>query len=272
MNNLICPVCKNELLKQDAAFRCANGHSFDIASQGYVNLIPAGKARAGDSREMVAARFAFLEKGYYHFLRKTLCTLALQNLPENSERALVDAGCGEGYYTTGLAEMLAEQGRPVSTLGLDISKSAVRLAAKRGSDVQYVVASLFDMPVRSDSADMVVNIFAPVCGSEFRRVLHSGGILVIVGPGPRHLFGLKEILYEHPYENKENRFDLGGFVQEDVFTTGEDIRIPSRADIENLFKMTPYYWKTGSEDASRLETMDSLDTWVEFEIRVYRKL
>ena len=183
---------------------------------------------------------------------------------------MLDAGCGEGYYTN----MLAEKAGAV--LGFDLSKfgvSAASKAAKRAclDNVFYATASVFELPVKDDSVDCVVNIFAPCAEQEYMRSLKSGGVLIVVGAGKNHLMGLKRALYDSTYENGE-RADLPvNMSLEETITKAFDISVNGKEHIEALFSMTPYYWRTSVSDKDKLLSLDTLNTEVEFEIRVYRK-
>ena len=129
-----CPVCAAPLDRGERAYTCPNGHSYDIAREGYVHLLPANRKHArdpGDDRDMAAARNRFLSGGWYAPLRRTLCELALERLGETAAPAVLDSGCGEGYYTAGVYRALMETGRPVRMAGVDLSKPSLRWAARR---------------------------------------------------------------------------------------------------------------------------------------------
>ena len=253
--------------------RCAKGHSFDVAKEGYVHLLGADRMHTrapGDSKEMVAARRAFLAGGYYAPFAQALCALLEQELAGHRTPLVLDAGCGDGYYTAAAARALPQ----ASIAAFDVSKPAVRAAAveTRGlANVQCAVAGSFAIPILSETADAVCNIFSPAAPVEFARVLRRGGALIYAVPGPRHLFGLKEVLYDTPYENPLQDTAYAGFALEKrvpvrtVFTLrGEAIR--------QLFAMTPYYWKTPREGAERLAACSELTTEAAFDFVLYRRL
>lgn len=267
-----CPVCGQALIQEGQTLRCSAGHSFDLASGGYVNLWVTNRTHAGDSKGMVTARHRFLESGAYGFLLNRLCSETAAFLRERDEQdpLIVDAGCGEGYYTAGIAAHLRRQGIPAAVAGIDISKAAVRTGAKRGEDVSLAVASLFKLPLRPASADIVLSVFAPVCGAECARVLKPGGVLFIVSPGPKHLFGLKEILYDNPYENPPNSYYLPGFRQARQFSEKREILVRG-GQMNDLFAMTPYYWKTPADASARLAHLPTLTTSLDFHVDVYER-
>jgi Methylase involved in ubiquinone/menaquinone biosynthesis len=184
---------------------------------------------------------------------------------------VLDAGCGEGYYTGRLSDSLSAQGFSPELYGFDISKFAVKAAAKAYKSIAFAVASCFAIPVADGSADCVVDVFAPLVEDEFLRVLRPGGVLILAVPGPRHLFGLKEILYDVPYENEYRETEYAGFSFIRRVAVQDTIHIAGAQTVQNLFAMTPYYWKTPVEGSRRLSETAVLDTEIEFDFLIYRK-
>ena len=269
MINFICPVCRNELCEEDKLYRCKNGHCFDKSKFGYVNLLQSQKSSAkrhGDDRLMVRARRDFLDAGYYSFLRDTLCEICLEYLPSGGN--ILDAGCGECYYS---AEINSRYGQNAAFFGVDISKDALEFASKRKCGVKTAVASLFDLPFADSSLDMLLNIFSPEAFDEFHRVLKSGGYLIRVIPLENHLLGLKAAIYDKPYINDVPSAKLSGFELVGTKQIKSVLILDSNEAIQNLFKMTPYYYKTSAADQGKINSLDRLETQAEFEIRIYRK-
>ncbi len=266
--NFICPVCSEELSEESSLYRCEKGHCFDKSKFGYVNLLQSQKSSAkrhGDDRMMVRARRDFLDKGYYGFLRDELCNICNEMLTDGAR--VIDAGCGECWYSHGIKEVC----KAINLYGIDISKDALEFASKRKINISMAVASVFDLPFADGCADCVLNIFSPEADSEFFRVLKSGGLLIKVIPLERHLFNLKKEIYNNPYENEVPDALLEGFSLVKTLQIRDEIKLDSNEDIQNLFKMTPYYYKTGKNDQQKIESLHSLKTQAEFEIRVYRK-
>lgn len=252
------------------SYVCENKHSFDISKEGYANFhlqSKGDKSPSGDSKEMVGARQSFLSKGYYENLKDALCRLAEKYSKENS--CIVDCGCGEGYYTASVGDFLSEKNQKI--LGFDISKTAVRQAAKRTKNALFFVANVFELPLFHESVDIVLSIFAPFAFEEFRRILKKGGFFITVSPDREHLFELKSLLYDKPYFNEESETVLEGFALVENITTSNIIEINNNEDINNLFLMTPYYWKTGINSFHKLKDLKTLKTKTEFNIRVYKK-
>lgn len=269
MIGFICPVCRGELYEEGKSLKCLRGHCFDISKFGYVNLLMSSKSSAkhhGDDRLMVRARRDFLDKGYYSFLCKKLCEICAEYLNEDS--VILDAGCGECYYSSAIRTALPG----ASVFGVDISKDALEFAFKRKSGVSCAVGSVFNLPVADSSVDCVLNVFSPEAFSEYNRVLKFGGVLIRVIPLEKHLFSLKEAVYDKPYLNDVPDASIEGFILEDEIIVSDEFIVTSNADLQNLFKMTPYYYKTGKSDQQKLESIDSLKTVAEFGIRIYRKV
>ncbi len=266
----ICPVCRKTLEKDRGSYRCGSGHCFDIAKEGYVNLLPANQRHSnmpGDDREMVNARTHFLDGGWYAPLRARLCELAGQYAGEKP--VLLDAGCGEGYYTTGLCAVAAAKNG--CTVGIDLSKAAVRKAAKRCTRAEIAVASVYHLPLAEKTVDLLIDCFSPLANEEFRRVLKPGGSFLYVVPGPQHLWELKKILYDQPYENPVREEEYAGFIQCEAVPLEFRFSLKNQEDIAALFHMTPYTWKTPKQGAERLEWLHALEVTAQFRILAFRR-
>jgi len=271
MIQVICPVCGAALEPQGTAWRCVQGHCFDVARQGYVNLLTVTQKHSrhpGDTREMVAARRAFLDAGWYAPIAKTLVDLVRRFCPETA--SVLDAGCGEGYYTAEMAKTLREREYRPKVAGIDISKAALQEAAKRDRETEYAVASCFHLPVAGESVDLLLSVFAPYCGEEFLRVLKPDGQFIMTIPLENHLYGLKEAIYEKPYRNEVKPYELEGFRLVDCRELRYEMTVRGQ-EIESLFMMTPYYYKTGAADQQKLLAKTELTTPVEFAVLRYEK-
>jgi len=272
-----CPLCGAPLQESEAsALKCAQGHSFDRAREGYWHLLPVQNTRArapGDSREMVAARRAFLEAGYYDIFGRAAGELALQYgrpAAANAPLRLLDTGCGEGWYDRRIASAFAAAQRPLQLAGFDIAKPAVRLAARALPNARYAVASSFRQPVRGGWADVVFNCFSPFAREEFVRVLRTGGRLIYVVPAARHLYGLKAVLYAEPYANPVQDIAYEGFAQIAEREASGRITVPAQ-HLAALFAMTPYYWRTPRDGAERLAALPQLETEISFRFLIFEK-
>ena len=264
---LRCPICKASVTADETQriCRCSGQktHSFDFSRSGYLNFGGA-HAGEGDKKPAIMARRLFLDAGFYQPLAEELDRI----LKQISAKRIVDAGCGEGYYTNSLAKERL-------LLGVDLSKDGVDYAARRAKQnntgAGFAVASVFDMPIADSAADAVLNIFAPCAEREYARVLKKDGYCILVGAGKDHLMGLKRALYEDPYINP-GREDLPKqMVLEKRTELQYEIAVKSNEMIEALFSMTPYYWRTSREDRRKLESLNALTTEVHFDIFLFRK-
>ena len=259
---LICPVCGLQLSLEGRTLRCEKNHSFDMAKEGYVNLLRSSKNGdlIGDDKTSARCRRDFLNKGYYAPLRDALVALF-----SNREGTLLDICCGEGYYTSALGENDA-----LSVYGFDISREMVRLAAKRGKGT-YFVANMACIPVADCSFDYAVHLFAPFNEKEFARIIKSGGRLYTVIPGKEHLYGLKQAVYDTPYYNDEKLPQIQALRLVGTQTVTATITLASQEDIDAVFRMTPYYFHTSAQDKEKLAAIDTLKTNISFVIAEYVK-
>ena len=267
-----CPLCGAPLERTEHTYRCPAGHSFDIAKEGYVHLLPPNRkhsAAPGDDREMAAARREFLSKEYYRPLMNTICSRILALSGETPR--ILDTGCGEGYYTAGVYQALTAAGKRPVMAGTDISKFILRYAARRCRAIEFAVASSYRLPLGDESVDVLLNCFSPLALEEFRRVLRPGGYFLYVVPAADHLWQLKEVLYDHPYPNEEKETPYEGFTYREIAPVEYTIHLPCSADIQALYHMTPYCWKTPREGAERLGRLETLDCRIAFRIHIFQK-
>ena len=273
---LACPLDGNPLRRAGAVWRCADGHSFDIASQGYTNLLPVQNKRSrdpGDSKEMVAARRRFLESGAYQPIAAAVSQAVLADLPPGS-LACLDAGCGEGYYLRQLAdaaERSSEQ-QTLALLGLDISKWAVISAAKRDKRSNWIVGSNANLPVPTAALDRVLCMFGFPVYAEFARVLKTGGLLLQVDAGPDHLRELRETIYPTLKAERTTPTAIpDGFTPD----TTESIRyspdLVGQAQIAALLAMTPHLYRATAEGRAKAAALTALTVTVDVRLNCLRR-
>ena len=267
----VCPKCMRPLaVGERGVAACGGGHTFDRARDGYYNLLLSNTGGThGDNREMLEARRRFLDTGAYLPLANKVAELVLADFPEGG--ALLDIGCGEGYYTSIVSAKLREAGKCPDVHGFDISKDGVRLTAKRDKSFSLAVASAYKMPIADESFDVAMNVFSPLALEETVRILRHGGRFIMAIPDVNHLFGLKSALYATPYKNKPESPELEGL---DLIATERvhyTLKLRSAEEINALFMMTPYAYRTPPESRARLLSMLSLETEVEFVVFVYQK-
>ncbi len=271
---LICPICGARLVKEGKSFMCTSQetkkrHCFDISSARYADL-SYRSGGSGDPKDAVTDRTAFLDKGYYEPLSNEINAICKKYLAD--EFLLIDAGCGEGYYS----ERIATMSPNAFVFGADLSKHAVHKASVRrnirgGNNSFYAVSSIFTLPVAPNTADCVLSMFAPVAEEEVLRVLKDDGYLIVGAAGENHLYDLKEAIYDEVHLNDE-RADLPQklhFV--DKINVSYKAVIDNNEDLMRLFGMTPYRFRTSEKSMNILKSLNSLDVEVDVDFYVYRK-
>ncbi|WP_419147876.1 23S rRNA (guanine(745)-N(1))-methyltransferase [Pseudoalteromonas 'SMAR'] len=260
-----CPLCHQPLYQGGISYRCNQNHQFDIAKEGYVNLLPVQNKKSkqpGDNAEMVAARRAFFDTDHYHFLRDHLANRVAAMAPST----VLDLGCGEGFYT----QAIAQQCNSSQVYGVDIAKTAVRYGAKRYSQVNFSVASIKDAPFADGFADVIVSVFAPVFAEELARLASQTGKLIVVAPGPRHLFELKSLIYQEVKLHKTP--DVPDGFALDTSKQLEQTQTFDYECVQNLVMMTPFAWKFKQEHFEQLEKLGKIDITLSFVVSEYHKV
>lgn len=254
--NLICPVCKNKLVNNQKSYICSQNHCFDISKSGYTNLKLSSSKISGDTPEMVLARIKFLSQDFYLPLKQFLIAKIA------NDDSVIDLGCGEGYYTSSMASKTS------NIIAVDLSKSALTHGSKNDKITNYILASIFEIPISDMSADIIFNIFAPYPEQEVKRTLKESGYFIKVDPGPNHLFELKQQLYKEPYLNETKPLD--SLVLKDTHTLTYQIDL-NQQQLLDLYHMTPYCYKTSIENFNKLKQVTHLTITCEFVIYTYSK-
>ena len=271
---LACPLDGAPLQREAATWRCASGHCFDVASQGYANLLPVQHKRSrdpGDSKEMAVARRRFLNAGHYQPIADAVARAIFADAPVDAPLACLDAGCGEGFY---LRQLAAAAGpRSLALLGLDISKWAVQAAAKQDQRPNWVVGSNANLPVLSETLDRVLCMFGfPVYG-EFARVLKPGGQLLLVEAGPQHLRELREIIYPVLKTKASTQAEVPpGFAHLATETLHAEVELSSREQVADLLVMTPHLYRATAEGKARAAALTALTLSVDVRLIRYQRL
>lgn len=277
---LACPLDGEPLHLAGSAWRCAAGHSFDVAKQGYVNLLPVQQKRStdpGDSKPMVAARQRFLEAGYYQPIAQAVSNHLLSRAEVRSASSFgcLDAGCGEGYYLRELSRA-ASNSRPLSLVGLDISKWAVLSAAKQDDKksplCSWVVGSNAHLPVQTATLDGVLCMFGFPVHQEFSRVLKPGGLLVQVDAGAGHLRELREVIYSTLKPDATSEREVPeGFTQLFTESLSYQIALEGQESIGDLLAMTPHLYRASQEGRARAAALDALTLTVDARLMIYER-
>lgn len=231
-----------------------------------MNLLLANQRRSkdpGDDKAMMAARAAFLDAGHYAPVADALADAVLA---DPAALRIVDVGCGEGHYLRRLREL---SDRPLELHGLDISRHAVEAAAKRDPAGLYAVAGAHRLPLLTQAADALISQFAPLETAEAHRALRPSGRLIVGAPGPRHLFGLRSLIYETPTEHPEIAPLTEGFTLTAEARVRYNLELRAPDAVAALIGMTPYAWAADARE--RLAGLDRLDTEVDVLIRTYER-
>ncbi len=263
-----CPLCKSGFESTVAGFRCEQGHEFDRAREGYVNLLPVQHKNSkapGDTKDMLRSRREFLEKGYYAPLVDTLAELLAEPVAQApSSFHLLDSGCGEGYY---LGCLRSKLGLPAA-FGLDIAKDAARLTAKRDKSLSVVVASGYNLPVADASIDAILRIFAPGDAQEYARVLKPDGHFIVVSPGPQHLQELRALVMPDARDHEAPAHEPGFVCEQTRSVTFTQVY--DQQALQQMLAMTPIFWRASIEGKAALGACTETSITADFLVRVYR--
>ena len=274
--NLACPIDGARLEFHGKQVDCENGHVFDIARQGYVNLLPVQHKRSkqpGDSKEMVSARTRFLGSGVYEPVADKLAEIACAQVSGDKETCFMDAGCGEGYYFSYVFNILKNKKgcSDLSFVGLDISKDAIVGAAKRNKQITWIVGTNRQPPVAPASVDIVVCVFGFQSFEGFHKMLKPGGKLILVEPGPDHLVELREVIYAEVKKSEAPDLSYAegmGFSRVDSqklqFKTGAI----HNQQINNLLVMTPHFYRASKQGREVASKLTELELTVDVVIRI----
>lgn len=270
--NLACPLDAKKLEQTDKQLVCENGHSFDIARQGYVNLLPVQHKRSkqpGDSKAMVLARARFLNTGLYLPVAKKLNEIVLARIISDKSinhkgHCILDAGCGEGYYLDYIFNSLKNEknANTYSFIGLDISRDAILQGAKRNRRISWIVGTNRQPPVKKNSVDIILCLFGFLSIDGFNKILKSGGLIILVDPGPEHLKELREIIYPEIKKTDQvstQQTEKKGFTLVNSEALQFKVKLNNNEQISNLLLMTPHFYrasKAGRDVACHLPRLD----------------
>ena len=263
----VCPVCGGplQLHPSGKSYACQNQHSFDLAKEGYLNLLPVQHKHSkepGDSKQMMIARREFLEAGFYEPMAKAVAMMIDANRTKGQGMRLLDLGCGEGYYSRKIA-FYCNHSEQIALHGIDIAKFAIAAAAKKQPNARFIVASSNRLPYTDQYFDFVLRVFAPSDDDELKRVLKSSGHLLTVTPGPRHLWQLKEFIYAEVKEHASESLVPQGFERLTAQRISYKIT-PNPQQRMALLQMTPFAWRANESVQQSLNSVSELEIETDF--------
>ncbi len=268
---MICPICGKTLTRGEKSFSCIKRHSFDLAKQGYVNLLPVQNKKSlhpGDTKEMLLARREFLNSGIYMPICSSVTETAYKLLKNTANPQIVDIGCGEGYYTTAIKNTV----KGCSCMGIDISKDAVKMACSRDKEIVWAVATAGCLPVADNSTELITAMFSLISKDEYTRILKKGGYIIEVIAGNNHLIELKHIIYDDVYKQDKKPAYISDSFKEISREEQEFSFTLDNAQLKNLLMMTPHLWRIKKENREKLEQTENLTLTAHYWIRVLKKL
>ena len=263
----ICPICQSPLIQHQPSkgYYCKNKHHFDLAKEGYLNLLPVQHKKSkepGDSRAMMRSRRNFLETGFYQPLAQAIAATIDKHRSKDSPMNILDMGCGEGYYCRQI-EALTIDNKELKLHGIDIAKNAIFAAAKKQPNARFIVASSKRMPYANAYFDLLTRIYAPSNDAEVERLLKPKGLLLLVTPGPRHLWQIKEFIYKEVKEHPTEIVLPKGFDQ----IESQSIRfkiLPNQEQRMALLHMTPFAWRAKGEIQNKIKQANEFEIETDF--------
>lgn len=267
-----CPIDAQPLSQESGVMKCPSGHSFDLAKEGYCNLLLVQQKATldpGDNKEMVEARRRFLSAGHFDPIAEKIVELTNSQSAHEKRLRILDAGCGEGYYLSHLARSLPD----ADLSGIDISKWAVRAAAKNHKNISWAVASNKQLPLAMHSLDLILCIFGFPFWESFRSVLVNGGHLLLVDPSPDHLYELRSLIYDKVNTTDLNQLDsafAAGFHIEREEKLSFNIQLKNNAQILDLLAMTPHGYRINQEAKERIAKVTQLETKASVVVRLLK--
>jgi len=224
----------------------------------------------GDNKEMMQARRRFLELDHYSAMRDKVTQVLTDFTSSNNTINVLDLGCGEGFYTHAIERQLQQSKPSCQVYGLDISKVAIRYAAKRYTKCNFCVASSHHLPFPNESLQAVVRIYAPCKKEELIRCIAKQGIIITVTPASRHLYQLKELIYQNVHLHDETPESIDGFqlIHNEKLYYSMSLTGESASDV---LQMTPFAWRATDKVKYHLKTQPYFQCDADFSICVYKK-
>lgn len=273
-----CPICKTKMSIYDFKdIVCVNGHCFNIARKGYVNLL-LKPVKTEYDKEMFYSRNRIWASGFFDPIIEYISELIVGEIDKCNLKdiKILDAGCGEGSHLGQIINSLRRKtNSDLQGIGIDISKEAILVASKGYFDIIWCVADLANLPFVSKQLDVILNIFSPANYREFERTLEDDGILIKIVPGSDYLKELREILYDgmdkQTYSNEEviehysKNFKILD-IREKTYS-----RMLDKENLIHLIKMTPLSWAATDNRIKNVLNMERNNITIDLTIIVGKK-
>ncbi len=277
--NLACPIDGLPIAAQGTVRRCAAGHSYDMAREGYCNLLVVQHKSSrdpGDGKDKIAARRRFLEAGHYEPIAARTFEVARDCMAAaagGGPFSVFDAGCGEGYYLDRLARSAAASpdSATLALAGIDVSKWAIKSAARRAVPVTWLVANNRNPPFLPASVDLIACLFGFPVWEGFKGVQKPGGHVLLVEPGADHLIELRQIIY--PAVNRSPPPPLAAAEATGYRLKREEglrytVTLAGTGMIQDLLAMTPHAHRVPQDRRNALAELDTLTVTVDVAFRL----
>lgn len=272
-----CPICNSSMEVQNLkSLVCSNKHSFDLAKQGYLNLMTHPIKTNYDRSLFEARRKVIAESNFFTPLSTEITKIINKHTASKNELSLIDMGSGEGSHLYNLANKLqADFGKTITGVGIDISKEGILEAAKNYENHMWIVADLAKTPFTDSMSDVMLNILSPSNYEEFNRLLKDDGIIIKVVPREGYLKELRHYFYgdseQKNYSNEKvielfkDKFEL---VDQSIINYTSDL---DASALQALVKMTPLTWGVEDSIVVRFLESDIRNITVDLDIMIGRK-
>jgi len=264
-----CPACHTDMkFRNENSLVCLKNHCFDLSKHGYINFVP-NQGKMKYTKDLFESRRHIFKSGFYDPLIKRIESCVYEHLGMDPQTNILDVGCGEGFF---ISNLFGSDKRIGGIFGLDIFKDAVVLAAKGNSAVNWIVGDLSNIPLRSDTMGLLLNIFSPANYGEFSRIMADSGILIKVIPGKHYLKELRECVKEKfikpDYSNEQV---VKYFSKSMLSLDGSNLcyQLPvNNYDLDNFIKMTPMMFNV---DIDKIDLHNVNQITIDVEIMIGKK-
>lgn len=276
---LKCPLCHSHmLLRASSTLVCKqNHHSFDIARQGYVNVLTRAVKSQYSKKLFLARSDLLVNSDFFGPLTSALIDVIEVNMsPQiiaNHPFIILDSGCGEGSHLTAVCEFLKKKTeQEILGVGIDLSKEGIMLASRKSDREMWLVADLANVPFMDQQVHVILNILSPANYAEFHRLLRDDGLVIKVVPRPKYLQELRQYFYakdkQNPYSNVETVTHFKRHFSYVKQVSIQYTRIIEQDDLKSLVNMTPLLWTSSSDQVTKFLERESQEITIDLELLI----